>query len=131
MSVTVSVNVLRTKNSGFCILLLCTWPFSSLIIVKPELLYLSIFCVFAIPAGNVSGPSQPNTVLEALEQRMAKYKEAFTQAKASGDERKARMHDRIAKVSKPVKMTPKPHIVTTECPRTFSFSCGVSFLEFF
>ncbi|ROJ13901.1 Coiled-coil and C2 domain-containing protein 1B [Anabarilius grahami] len=47
--------------------------------------------------GNVSGPSQPNTVLEALEQRMAKYKEAFTQAKASGDERKARMHDRIAK----------------------------------
>uniref|UniRef100_A0A672LG26 Coiled-coil and C2 domain-containing protein 1B n=1 Tax=Sinocyclocheilus grahami TaxID=75366 RepID=A0A672LG26_SINGR len=44
-----------------------------------------------------SGPAQPQTVLEALEQRMAKYKEAFTQAKASGDERKARMHDRIAK----------------------------------
>ncbi|XP_067220224.1 coiled-coil and C2 domain-containing protein 1B isoform X2 [Chanodichthys erythropterus] len=48
-------------------------------------------------SGSISGPSQPNTVLEALEQRMAKYKEAFTQAKASGDERKARMHDRIAK----------------------------------
>ncbi|XP_016327973.1 coiled-coil and C2 domain-containing protein 1B-like isoform X2 [Sinocyclocheilus anshuiensis] len=44
-----------------------------------------------------SGPAQPQTVLEALEQRMAKYKETFTQAKASGDERKARMHDRIAK----------------------------------
>lgn len=48
-------------------------------------------------AENASGPTQPNTVLEALEQRMAKYKEAFTQAKASGDERKSRMHDRIAK----------------------------------
>uniref|UniRef100_A0A8C2B0P1 Coiled-coil and C2 domain-containing protein 1B n=1 Tax=Cyprinus carpio TaxID=7962 RepID=A0A8C2B0P1_CYPCA len=47
--------------------------------------------------GYVSGPAQPQTVLDALEQRMAKYKEAFTQAKASGDERKARMHDRIAK----------------------------------
>ncbi|XP_059358166.1 coiled-coil and C2 domain-containing protein 1B-like isoform X3 [Carassius carassius] len=46
---------------------------------------------------SVSGPAQPQTVLDALEQRMAKYKEAFTQAKASGDERKARMHDRIAK----------------------------------
>lgn len=44
-----------------------------------------------------SGPTEPKTVLEALEQRMAKYKEAFTQAKASGDDRKARMHDRIAK----------------------------------
>uniref|UniRef100_A0A672QFC2 Coiled-coil and C2 domain-containing protein 1B n=1 Tax=Sinocyclocheilus grahami TaxID=75366 RepID=A0A672QFC2_SINGR len=47
--------------------------------------------------GYISGPTQPQTVLDALEQRMAKYKEAFTQAKASGDERKARMHDRIAK----------------------------------
>uniref|UniRef100_A0A673N8R7 Coiled-coil and C2 domain-containing protein 1B n=1 Tax=Sinocyclocheilus rhinocerous TaxID=307959 RepID=A0A673N8R7_9TELE len=46
---------------------------------------------------SVSSPAQPQTVLDALEQRMAKYKEAFTQAKASGDERKARMHDRIAK----------------------------------
>uniref|UniRef100_A0A672QFY8 Coiled-coil and C2 domain-containing protein 1B n=1 Tax=Sinocyclocheilus grahami TaxID=75366 RepID=A0A672QFY8_SINGR len=46
---------------------------------------------------SISGPTQPQTVLDALEQRMAKYKEAFTQAKASGDERKARMHDRIAK----------------------------------
>ncbi|XP_066508393.1 coiled-coil and C2 domain-containing protein 1B-like isoform X1 [Hoplias malabaricus] len=44
-----------------------------------------------------SGPVQPKTVLEALEQRFAKYKEACVQAKASGDERKARMHDRIAK----------------------------------
>uniref|UniRef100_A0A671LPC6 Coiled-coil and C2 domain-containing protein 1B n=1 Tax=Sinocyclocheilus anshuiensis TaxID=1608454 RepID=A0A671LPC6_9TELE len=55
------------------------------------------FFVFVIPADSGSGPAQPQTVLEALEQRMAKYKETFTQAKASGDERKARMHDRIAK----------------------------------
>uniref|UniRef100_A0A3B1JFJ3 Coiled-coil and C2 domain-containing protein 1B n=1 Tax=Astyanax mexicanus TaxID=7994 RepID=A0A3B1JFJ3_ASTMX len=44
-----------------------------------------------------AGPVQPRSVLEALEQRMAKYKEACAQAKASGDERKSRMHDRIAK----------------------------------
>ncbi|XP_028986592.1 coiled-coil and C2 domain-containing protein 1B isoform X2 [Betta splendens] len=42
-------------------------------------------------------PAAPKDVLEALEQRRAKYVEAATQAKASGDERKARMHDRIAK----------------------------------
>ncbi|XP_061094950.1 coiled-coil and C2 domain-containing protein 1B-like [Conger conger] len=40
---------------------------------------------------------QPKNILEALEQRMAKYKEAYTQATATGDERKARMHERIAK----------------------------------
>ncbi|MBN3298596.1 C2D1B protein, partial [Amia calva] len=44
-----------------------------------------------------AGPPQPKDVLEALEQRMAKYKEACAQAKSSGDDRKARMHDRIAK----------------------------------
>ncbi|NWS15442.1 C2D1B protein, partial [Pachyramphus minor] len=40
---------------------------------------------------------QPKTVLEALQQRLDKYKSAAAQAKASGDERKGRMHDRIAK----------------------------------
>ncbi|XP_054914223.1 coiled-coil and C2 domain-containing protein 1B [Poeciliopsis prolifica] len=44
-----------------------------------------------------SGPSAPKDVLEALEQRRVKYVEASNQAKASGDDRKARMHDRIAK----------------------------------
>uniref|UniRef100_A0AAQ5X5Z1 C2 domain-containing protein n=1 Tax=Amphiprion ocellaris TaxID=80972 RepID=A0AAQ5X5Z1_AMPOC len=44
-----------------------------------------------------AAPSPPKDVLEALEQRRAKYAEASTQAKASGDDRKARMHDRIAK----------------------------------
>nr|XP_033772258.1 coiled-coil and C2 domain-containing protein 1B [Geotrypetes seraphini]XP_033772259.1 coiled-coil and C2 domain-containing protein 1B [Geotrypetes seraphini] len=42
-------------------------------------------------------PQQPGTVLEALQQRMEKYKSAAEQAKASGDDRKARMHERIAK----------------------------------
>lgn len=47
----------------------------------------------------LSAPSAPKDVLEALEQRRAKYTEASAQAKASGDDRKARMHDRIAKVT--------------------------------
>ncbi|XP_077580609.1 coiled-coil and C2 domain-containing protein 1B [Stigmatopora nigra] len=42
-------------------------------------------------------PPAPKDALEALEQRRAKYSEASTQAKSSGDERKARMHDRISK----------------------------------
>lgn len=45
-----------------------------------------------------AAPAAPKDVLEALEQRRAKYVEASAQAKASGDDRKARMHDRIAKV---------------------------------
>ncbi|XP_057713083.1 coiled-coil and C2 domain-containing protein 1B isoform X1 [Corythoichthys intestinalis] len=48
-------------------------------------------------AAPASGPPAPKDALEALEQRRAKYTEASAQAKASGDERKARMHDRIAK----------------------------------
>ncbi|XP_042353311.1 coiled-coil and C2 domain-containing protein 1B isoform X2 [Plectropomus leopardus] len=44
-----------------------------------------------------SAPAAPKDVLEALEQRRAKYVEASNQAKASGEDRKARMHDRIAK----------------------------------
>ncbi|NXO72212.1 C2D1B protein, partial [Phainopepla nitens] len=40
---------------------------------------------------------QPRTVLEALQQRLDKYRAAAAQAKASGDDRKGRMHDRIAK----------------------------------
>uniref|UniRef100_A0A8D0DY98 Coiled-coil and C2 domain-containing protein 1B n=1 Tax=Salvator merianae TaxID=96440 RepID=A0A8D0DY98_SALMN len=40
---------------------------------------------------------QPTTVLEALQQRLEKYKAAAAQAKANGDDRKSRMHERIAK----------------------------------
>ncbi|NXU09906.1 C2D1B protein, partial [Pardalotus punctatus] len=44
-----------------------------------------------------SSLQQPKTVLEALQQRLEKYRAAAAQAKASGDDRKSRMHDRIAK----------------------------------
>lgn len=42
-------------------------------------------------------PPAPRTLLEALEQRMERYRVAATQAKAKGDQRKARMHERIVK----------------------------------
>ncbi|XP_078417243.1 coiled-coil and C2 domain-containing protein 1B [Cetorhinus maximus] len=42
-------------------------------------------------------PSPPKDVLEALHQRMEKYKTAAAQAKTDGNDRKARMHQRIAK----------------------------------
>ncbi|KAK5860299.1 hypothetical protein PBY51_021790 [Eleginops maclovinus] len=53
--------------------------------------------VTSAPAAAAAPPSAPKDVLEALEQRRAKYVEASSQAKAAGDDRKARMHDRIAK----------------------------------
>ncbi|XP_042638686.1 coiled-coil and C2 domain-containing protein 1A [Orycteropus afer afer] len=42
-------------------------------------------------------PAPPRTLLEALEQRMERYRMAAAQAKAKGDQRKARMHERIVK----------------------------------
>ncbi|XP_023575972.1 coiled-coil and C2 domain-containing protein 1A isoform X4 [Octodon degus] len=42
-------------------------------------------------------PPAPRTLLEALEQRMERYQVAAAQAKAKGDQRKARMHERIVK----------------------------------
>jgi len=39
--------------------------------------------------------------MEALQQRMDKYKSAATQAKNAGNDRKARMHERIIKVNRP------------------------------
>ncbi|XP_029308793.1 coiled-coil and C2 domain-containing protein 1B isoform X2 [Cottoperca gobio] len=53
--------------------------------------------VTAVPAAPPSASAAPKDVLEALEQRRAKYVEASNQAKAGGDDRKARMHERIAK----------------------------------
>ncbi|XP_077371742.1 coiled-coil and C2 domain-containing protein 1B [Festucalex cinctus] len=49
------------------------------------------------PAAAAAAPPAPRDALEAMEQRRAKYLEASAQAKATGDERKSRMHDRIAK----------------------------------
>lgn len=60
--------------------------------------YLRV-CVCPSASAPPAAPSSPNDVLEALEQRRAKYMEASSQAKAKGDDRKARMHDRISKVS--------------------------------
>uniref|UniRef100_A0A8C6RM32 Coiled-coil and C2 domain-containing protein 1A n=1 Tax=Nannospalax galili TaxID=1026970 RepID=A0A8C6RM32_NANGA len=42
-------------------------------------------------------PPPPRSLLEALEQRMERYHIAADQAKAKGDQRKARMHERIVK----------------------------------
>ncbi|XP_027706587.1 coiled-coil and C2 domain-containing protein 1A isoform X1 [Vombatus ursinus] len=42
-------------------------------------------------------PPPPRTLLEALEQRMERYRVAAGQARDKGDDRKARMHDRIVK----------------------------------
>ncbi|XP_006839832.1 PREDICTED: coiled-coil and C2 domain-containing protein 1B [Chrysochloris asiatica] len=42
-------------------------------------------------------PAEPQTVLDALQQRLSKYQEAAAQARGGGNERKARMHERIAK----------------------------------
>ncbi|NXW25984.1 C2D1A protein, partial [Circaetus pectoralis] len=42
-------------------------------------------------------PPPPRDVLEALQQRMERYKAAAAQAKSKGDDRKARMHERIVK----------------------------------
>ncbi|XP_066474043.1 coiled-coil and C2 domain-containing protein 1A [Tiliqua scincoides] len=53
------------------------------------------------PAAGVSGsgdiPPPPRDMMEALQQRMERYKTAAAQAKSRGDDRKARMHERIVK----------------------------------
>ncbi|TFJ95553.1 Spectrin beta chain, brain 3 [Platysternon megacephalum] len=52
----------------------------------------------AAPAADI--PPPPRDMLEALQQRMERYKTASAQAKSKGDDRKARMHERIVKVRK-------------------------------
>lgn len=55
----------------------------------------------APPAAPTAAPdtalSAPRSVAEALQQRMDKYREAAESAKSKGDDRKARMHQRIIK----------------------------------
>ncbi|XP_062975430.1 coiled-coil and C2 domain-containing protein 1A [Elgaria multicarinata webbii] len=46
-------------------------------------------------AGDI--PPPPRDMMEALQQRMDRYKTAAAQAKSKGDDRKARMHERIVK----------------------------------
>lgn len=50
------------------------------------------------PSSSQVAHIEPQTVLDTLQQRLNKYREAGIQARGSGDERKARMHERIAKV---------------------------------
>ncbi|NXC45214.1 C2D1B protein, partial [Penelope pileata] len=64
---------------------------SSLYVLKSESRSFSLSVLFQ------ASLQEPKTVLEALQQRLEKYKSAAAQAKASGDERKGRMHERIAK----------------------------------
>ncbi|XP_059847965.1 coiled-coil and C2 domain-containing protein 1A isoform X2 [Hypanus sabinus] len=54
----------------------------------------------ASPAQSVTPsaiPPPPKDIMEALQQRMDKYKSAAAQAKGAGNDRKARMHERIVK----------------------------------
>lgn len=51
-----------------------------------------------LPTSDPEVPQAPRSLLEALEQRMERYHVAAAQAKAKGDQRKARMHERIVKV---------------------------------
>ncbi|XP_078387643.1 coiled-coil and C2 domain-containing protein 1A-like isoform X2 [Cetorhinus maximus] len=51
----------------------------------------------AQPLGSSGIPPPPKDVMEALQQRMDKYKSAAAQAKNAGNDRKARMHERIVK----------------------------------
>jgi len=54
------------------------------------------------PAASASGPPPPpTTILEALEQRLAKYKDAADKAKEEGNGSKARRMGRITKVRNP------------------------------
>lgn len=64
-----------------------------------NVIHVILTCAAQEAAVTPPGPAPPKTVLEALEQRMAKYRETCDQAKAKGDERKARMYDRIVKVT--------------------------------
>ncbi|XP_069837713.1 coiled-coil and C2 domain-containing protein 1B [Dendropsophus ebraccatus] len=49
------------------------------------------------PSVPAATPAPASSVLQALQQRMERYKSAAQQAKANGDDRKARMHERIVK----------------------------------
>ncbi|XP_075689113.1 coiled-coil and C2 domain-containing protein 1B [Rhinoderma darwinii] len=49
------------------------------------------------PSVHVTTQASASSVLQALQQRMERYKSAAQQAKANGDDRKARMHERIVK----------------------------------
>ncbi|XP_053320316.1 coiled-coil and C2 domain-containing protein 1A [Spea bombifrons] len=49
------------------------------------------------PVPPTGPPAPPRDTLDALQQRMERYRSAAEQAKSKGDDRKARMHERIVK----------------------------------
>ncbi|NXW11626.1 C2D1A protein, partial [Fregetta grallaria] len=53
--------------------------------------------LFLLVSPKTDVPPAPRDALEALQQRMERYKAAAAQAKSKGDDRKARMHERIVK----------------------------------
>ncbi|KAL4674645.1 hypothetical protein H8959_018579 [Pygathrix nigripes] len=65
-------------------------------------------------------PPPPRTLLEALEQRMERYQVAAAQAKSKGDQRKARMHERIVKQNSPVAPTAQPKAPPSRAPQSGS-----------
>lgn len=88
--------------------------------VKTFFFFVQRCCLTPSAPATPAAPAAPKDVLEALEQRRAKYVEASGQAKASGDDRKARMHDRIAKVSK---TPPSSLLVLSFLPHQLGYSC--------
>ncbi|KAK2504391.1 hypothetical protein MC885_003145 [Smutsia gigantea] len=65
-------------------------------VVRPVVEQVQPVMAPSSPAAPVAS-AEPQTVLDVLQQRLTKYQEAGIQARGSGDERKARMHERIAK----------------------------------
>lgn len=66
--------------------------------LKPDCLSTRPLTLNLVPLSGPEVPPPPRTLLEALEQRMERYQVAAAQAKSKGDQRKARMHERIVKV---------------------------------
>nr|XP_020023112.1 coiled-coil and C2 domain-containing protein 1B isoform X2 [Castor canadensis] len=77
------------------------FPQASKVPTAPPILSPAVEQVQPVMASDIPStpvaPAEPQTVLDALQQRLTKYREAGIQARTSGDERKARMHERIAK----------------------------------
>lgn len=62
-------------------------------------MFLDVLTFVSIEAKSLFGaPDPPKTVLEALEQRLQKYKHTEVEAKEKGESSKARRYGRIVKV---------------------------------
>ena len=70
-------------------------------------IYISIFQKEA--KSLFGAPDAPRTVMEALQQRLEKYKQTEEEAKSKGESSKARRHGRVVKVRYIKKMFVKMH----------------------